>query len=629
MTLWRPARVVAPVLSLVAFGLPAGAAPPADIAAIAPAKSLIVVGTPSFKALSESLHKTELGKLWDEPAVKSFVEDVTRDRMKELGEILKEVDATAADLHPPEGQAGFALFLPESAPKAGRGSPGPDPYMLVAADMGEHAGDYEKLLERVVEKGVKDKEITSESDTYAGTPVTVLKPVIDEKTLQRIKERAEKMRRGGGEEEEEAGEAGKVSEFAAFFGGALEERRAMRIARVGNLLVAGTEQHAFEDALDALKGKAIDSFAESSIYRQSMDQHAPGGTAFAVVNLEEILGRTMATGETDFGVAPGKIFEALGFTGVKAASASLRFDSADGMLDASIGALVPEKKGLLELISTPLGAFEPPDFAPADAAGLTRLSFSFGRIFDVVRSAIAAMPESERSQAAPQVEIARDMTQQALAVMGPGVSIVSAYSRPLGAESSNTTFAIDATDAEAVSNTFTALAGKAQGLMEPHEFEGNQTYKLVLGRGGVTFGLGFGKVFIGGEDAVHGAMRLAGHHEGAGLAQSAQFKQATRSISPGAVMYSWTDMEQTLRWEYWSLKNQVAMVEQALANSPIDPEQREQMIKSMKAAQPEWLDKLPAIETVTAHVGDMVSELRATPEGFRGRVLMVRPTEKK
>ena len=141
-------------------------------------------------------------------------------------------------------------------------------------------------------------------------------------------------------------------------------------------------------------------------------------------------------------------------------------------------------------------------------------------------------------------------------------------------------------------------------------------------------GIGFNHLFIGTEKAVQGALRLAGHPEGATLAQSPAFKEATRSLTPGAIAYSWADMEQELRLQYWTLQNEAKIMDQRLAAAGLEAEQRAEYMKRYRLEQPAWVEKLPPLETILPHVGDTVSELRSTPDGFRGRVLMLRPNPK-
>lgn len=629
----RPARLMARMMALFALVVSAHAAPPTDAASLAPARSFLVVSVPNFKTLSETFKKTDLGKLWDEPGVHDFVGEVSGDFTKSISEFMKSVDPNAKEFSPPEGLVGMALFFPEKGAKTADGAPkkSGDPCMLVVADMGERAGDYEQFLERAVDRGVSDKKITREQDTYQGVPVTVIRPVVDEEAARKRQERLDKMRRGEDVGEDDAAEdPPKGSDVAAWIGGTPDDRRDVRVARVENIFLACTEQHAFEEAIDALKGKDIDSAADAPAFKQSLEQHPGGELAYAVVRIEPLLARLSGDAEDEAdGPSPAKALEALGITSVKAVSLGLHLGMPDGMVDVSFGALAPEKKGLLSLFTTPAGAFEPPVFVPGDSASVARFTFDFPRLFEVLRGALATFPQDVRSQAAPELEMARDMTNPAFQVMGPVVHLVTSYTKPLSAESSEAAWAIDVRDQDAVTTAIAGISAKAQGMLEQEDFEGNTIYKSALG--GVSLGVGFNHLFIGSGTAVRSAMRLAGRKDGEGatLAADARFKSDIAALSPGAIMYSWTDMEQTLRYQYWALKNQASIMEQQLTDYGLDAEQRAKYMKHYKDQQGAWVDKLPDIESILPHLGNTATEVRSTPEGFRGRMLMLKPSEKK
>jgi hypothetical protein len=167
-------------------------------------------------------------------------------------------------------------------------------------------------------------------------------------------------------------------------------------------------------------------------------------------------------------------------------------------------------------------------------------------------------------------------------------------------------------------------------MLEPRDFEGNTIYTAQLPMGGadMALGVGFSKVFVGPGPAVENAMRLAGHPgDSAKLADEPRFRDAARLLSPDAVLYSFTDVEQTLRWSYWQAENVDKIMEQQLEKWGLDDEQKEEYLKSIRDAKKEQAP-LPPMESVIGHFGDTVAELRATPDGFRGRTLMLKPRAK-
>src|SRR6185295_2731007 len=170
----------------------------------------------------------------------------------------------------------LALFFPEKKDKPADGLPAtvPNAYMIATADMGEHAADWDQLLEKLFDQGVRDKKITTERDTYQEVQFTIVRPVVDEDAAKKQKER--KRRVGDPGEDDAAEDPPPSSGLAAFIGGSLDDRRAVRIGRIVSVFIACTEPHAFEDAVDAMKGKNIDALADASDFRAALDQHPAG-----------------------------------------------------------------------------------------------------------------------------------------------------------------------------------------------------------------------------------------------------------------------------------------------------------------------------------------------------------------
>ena len=98
---------LAPGLAVFALCQFALAADP-DIAALAPQRSFLVASVPSWAELNRSFEASELGKLWNEPAVQTFVEKFMKDANQELATFLEETNVEIKDLKPPTGQVGLA-----------------------------------------------------------------------------------------------------------------------------------------------------------------------------------------------------------------------------------------------------------------------------------------------------------------------------------------------------------------------------------------------------------------------------------------------------------------------------------------------------------------------------------------
>lgn len=621
-TLSRRLSVCAAITATVAsFVFPARASEPADIARLAPKRSVLAVSIPDFARFHEAFDRSELGKLWAEPSVQTFVEELTKDQSTQAAEFFKEIGADRDDLKAPKGAVGMALFMPEGEPKKDAdGDPiDPEADILITAEMGENAAGWRDMFRKLIERGEAEKTLTVSEETYGEHKITVLHPVYAE---------AKPARPDAEMNEEDEPDAPPVEKgLAALIGGTTDTPRTLYLLWRGDSFLTSTELSALEAALDSLGGKDIESFSDTEIYKDSLAQHPHGPHVFGVLVLAQLLNdyfaSEMAMGD---GPDPKALFESLGIAGVRSVSFGMALDTADATTTFSLGVLAPEKKGLLSLFSDSAAPFDPGAFVPPDAATVSRLSFRFDKLYDLARSVVASLPEGQREQANQALDQGMGIAKPALDAMGPIVHVVSTYKQPFAADSQGTLFAIDLKDQTAISNTIGFLSGQAQGMIEPREFEGNTIYTSEVAD--FALGVGFNKVFIGQAAAVENAMRLAGRTDGPKIASEPAFKEAVRLLGADSVLYSFNDTRQALRWAYWSFENTDKLVEAQLDAAQLDPEQKAEILKGMRDSMPKWMKHLPPLQTLLNHIGDSIGELRSTPDGFRGRSLILKPAAK-
>jgi hypothetical protein len=357
-----------------------------------------------------------------------------------------------------------------------------------------------------------------------------------------------------------------------------------------------------------------------------MTQHPPGLHGYGVLLVEPLVELLKAQlPEMQEAGAPDvkAILDVLGITNVKSLSFGMRLDNPDWTAETTIGVLVPEKRGLVALLADPLGAFDPPAFVPPDVATVSALSFRFDKVYDLAREIVATFPEENRAQTSAMLDQGVGMVKPALDAMGPGIHYFTSYRQPLAADSESTVFVIDVRDVGVVTNTFSFFATQMGGMVEPRDFEGN----TIFGSDDlpIAVGVGFNRCFIGAPAGVENAMRLAGRADAPRLSDEPAFKEATRVLAPGGNSYTFADTRQVIRWAYWTVENAEKVVAHEVQLSEWDAEDREAFLKDFRENQPEWLKKLPPLDVILSHLGDSASEIRPTPEGFRGRSLLLKP----
>jgi hypothetical protein len=613
----RAARRIAPMVGALSMALHAIAAGP-DIAELAPQRSFLVVSVPDWAELARAFEASDLGKLWNEPQVKSFVEKALKEESEQVSEFLKDLNLELEDFKPPTGQVGVAMFLPEKAAAGDtKGSGLPNPHMLITADLGENAGEWEDALERLIEHGEKGKHITTEEETFAGVRIRVLKPIYAEVNKTPEPPPGEDQEEFQIEQEEVTGGLG------GFLGGSSEDPRQLYIGRVGDTFLAATDLRVLEAAIDGLSGKHQPSIADSQAFRDAAAQRSASELAYATFFPSVLLERLF---ETEDGDSARQVMTATGITDVQAVTMGMRMNTPEAIADMSFALLAAEKKGLLGLLADSGGAFEPPNMVAPDAATVTRIDLNFSKLPDLVRAVAATMGGEQQKMITGFLDQFANIIVPTLEAMGPQVYATSSYTQPLGAESQLMTLAIELKDQGVIANTIALLLGSAQGMVEPREFEGNTIYSSQMFP--VAVGLGFNRLFVGQEAGIENAMRLSGRADAGRLADEPRFRAATAALAPGGIVYSYTDIEQLLRWTYWELQNEEKIAEQMLDDAGYEGEEKDAILKGIREEQPKWLGDLPPVELLLRHAGDTVSELHSTPQGFRGRSLLLRPGAK-
>jgi hypothetical protein len=606
----RAARRIMPIAAAAILALHAPVRAQ-DVAQLAPPRTFLAVSIPNFASLAAAFEDSELGRLWEEPQIRRFFEALIEDQAEEFNQFLKDVNIQVRDLRPPSGQAGFALFLPEGSNEDPRADD--SPHILAVANMGENADDWDDALERLIDHALDQRRITMEDDTYAGVSIRSLKPVYLETNTPRGDDDFDTDEESGG--------------LAGLLGGTSERPRHLHIARIGQTFIACTELGALEAAIDELSGTHRESIADLQHFSDAAAMRPAGEHAYAVFLPEPLL-KSLEEESTEF--SPLRMLGAMGFTTVKAVGMGLRLSTPDATAELSMGLLAPERTGVLGLLLPAPRGFEPPSFIPAHASDVWAIHFDFAGIPDLYRSIARTMPREQERQMIAAFDQISNILVPTLEAMGPGIHYMTVYAQPLSAESEMQTVAIELKDQTIVANTLTFLMGMAQGVLEARDFEGNTIYSSQVVPAAI--GIGFNRAFIGSVAGVENAMRLAGSPDGPGggarITDERAFRDAARNVAPGAIAYTWSDMEQTLRWGYWTTQNQMAILEAQFREFGWPEEELNEFINELREERAKWLDHLPPLDLLTRSIGDMVSEFHATPEGFRSRTLLLKPSSR-
>ena len=585
------------LLSVMSVGGLAEGAEPVTITDLAPKDTMLLLSADAWPQARKALDESGMGELWDEPSVKAFVgrlidTEFGSGEVEEMMAWFEDLEIDLKDLGEPRGATGMAMYGVMTDGELRM-------EMLVHADFGDGAAELESDLETMLDDLMDRDEVEWDTEGHGDRDIHIVKLVEEDDD--------------DAEEDMWAPEPSLMERMAA---------EGMYICRVDQHVLLASEMDHLKSAIDRIEGDRLESVGESRLYNEARAQHADDVHLFGAFMLPDVMRESIEADMAQEMMLPlpvGNPVEALGLLSFEAAGVGCVFDADDAMTEMTIGVLVPEKKGIFKLLGRAADGFDPPPFIGADTASVFRIAVQFSEVIGLVEKIAEGFPPELAGQMQAAMEFFKQNFGPVFRTMGPEVYIAQTYSRPLGAESMRQVIAIRATDALAVSNAIAPIAPMA--AMEPRDFQGNQIFEDPTGQG---IGIGFGYVFIGAVEDIENAMRQAGNPDGARLATEDRFARATGPLVGESVLASYSDMRQAIEYLYWQWNNMEAVWKAQLDAMGLDAEMRE-MMEDAGPATPEWVDSLPPMDLLLKYLGDSVFEIEPTPDGYRGRSLILRP----
>lgn len=625
---------VALAASIATWAAPALAADALTIADIAPKNSALIVGADDFTAMRAAFDRTGMKDIMDDPSVKAWFKDATKEATEKLADLLETIDAKMEDLSAPTGAAGFAVWMQEQA------EPTDPPFGFIAmGDFGENAQKMHDTLVAAFEKGEEDKKLTMKSEDFADTEIYTLTQIEPEK--KKPDNDADKDADNQNDDDWQDWEDWENQDAGA----PAPRIQTVYYAHAGSRLMVSSVRTDLENAIDRADGKKLESVRDSEDFHTA---RADIGThdAYAVLLTKPLLdvaaaeAKKAADESGDAGPAVLPWLDALGISDVQALSAGVKFDTDDAMMESKYAVLAPKFRGLLSLFDVEPSSFAPPPFVPADAATYTMIQVKLADVMNVLQEVIQGLPADQAQQAGALLPMIQGFAGPMLNAMGSKVYMSQGYAQPYGPDSKKTLVAISASNTDALSAAMGQNAAQ-MGLVS-RDFQGNQIWSMppdapIASAMGtvpdIAIAIGFGNMFIGPEAVVENALRLAaqGGKEGAlTLANEDSFQNATHFVAPKGFSFSYTNLHRTLEYAKWFVGHydeiMKAQMEKMLGN--VDDPQIKKMMQDNQPEKPEWLKNLPDLDIIAKHVGDSVTEFQRSDDGMRGRTLWLRPSNK-
>lgn len=583
----------------------------------APSESLVVASVKDWTSMKAAFDRTGYKALWSTAEVQALVAEAAKEMATEFETALTDAGVAKEDLVYPTGAIGMAMFMTEPletiAERIGTLEGEMRVGTIVMADFGADADKFGALLEKLYDNASEKSGAEIKQTAHGDLTITSVIPAA---------------------EPEDEGEEDDAEDFDMPGTDLImpfdeENEVSFHIVRMGTTYMMADTIEALHESIDRAADPTRPSIAEESTYVRSLGQH-PEDLAASVVFSVQPMVRLAAAGLTaeqraSDETAPDMsvILDAVGVMGVETASFGVRLDTPDAMMETSIGVLAPEKKGLLAMFQSGAPSFNPPSFVPSNASSVWQLVIDFKQIPQVVASVIESFPEPVRGQASAGYGQAQPIVQSVIDALGSDIYVAQTITQPLGPQSQRTLVGVRITDALVFGNLATTYAPMA-GL-EGREFQGAQIFEE--GTVGIAVGLGAEWLFVGTTAEVEDALRRAGAPGDDLLGEQARFKAAAAELQGDAVMSSYADMDQIVRYLLWSATHAADIADAQMAAFGMDEEARREMREAMEAEQADWIRLLPSADVILEHIGDTVGELRPSDDGFRGRTLFLAPAK--
>ncbi|MGA0173496.1 MAG: hypothetical protein ACO3NL_07585 [Phycisphaerales bacterium] len=506
-------------LSIVAFALPAMAAPPLSIRDVAPKSSAIVVGGDDLKAAWTRLQETPLWGLWSSEEMQAAIKPV----LEELREASKEM---ATELGRPDDELsmpasfGLAIFT-QMDEEIGFERP----FVLGFVDWGDDAGSLE-IVEAMFDQAEKD----------GGLQRTDLKgEVVRVVSL-------------GDEDEEEMDD-----DFGDPFGmdpmSGLADFDNIYLMKNGSRHLLASDLVVLEDLLAAIDGKAVEPIGTTNDFKDTYG--LLGDPDVYAMLLTSNLQKMLASGEAAFMLATAQPILSQVFGDIRAHAVGMSVDQGGAMVDQRLAMTVPgPKKGLLSLITMDTAVEPPPAMVPSDAIGYGRMNIRFDAIVPTLREIVAGLGEMEREQMEGMLMQFAPMMEQAFGAMEPTVRIYNSVRMPVDVDSMETLVAIPCTDLTRL-EPLVAMMGPGMGLMR-RDFQGQAIYSDEFSP--MAIGLGQGHLFLGPAAAVEQSLRGVPADD-EGLAGAAWAKAALEALGNERVVgFGMTDLVEQIRMQREMMK---------------------------------------------------------------------------
>lgn len=340
--------------------------PPAE--KLLPPDTLVVVTAPDFAALKDASNRSPQTRLWQDPAMKPFVDKFTAKLTEEITAPLeKDLGVTLSNyVSLLQGQLTFAFVQNGWS----GGDEKPQPAWLLLLDSKDQSGQLSTNLTQLKRKWT-DADKNCRAETIRGVEFTVVKL-----TTNDVPDSMKKLLPSEGptfpDADPESPATPKNEPVSA----------ELFIGQSGSLFLAGNEGRVIEKVLAAQAGSSAPTLSENPTFEANRLMLFRDALFFGWVNtkaITDMINNQLASKDDSAADEPSflpfkpeAVIGALGLDKIKSAAFSIRNSSEGSTAEIFLTAPAADRRGLLNLIAAEPKETLPPTFVPANVVKYQR-----------------------------------------------------------------------------------------------------------------------------------------------------------------------------------------------------------------------------------------------------------------
>jgi hypothetical protein len=527
------------------------AAPPPE--KMLPDSTIAFVKINNAAGLREAFLRSQLGQLWNDPAVKAWKDDLI-ERVDAASKTLKErIGVTYLELFKlPQGPTAIA-FLKHENPQV-------PIVLLVIADAGKNTATMNDVMNRATKQGeINGSKVTTE--TFQGVPIHVIQP-----PKEKDKDKDAK---------------------------ADQPEPPIVWANQGSLFYIGSDLAAMKDLLAHEKGRS-DALASTESFGQAAKKITPDSQVFWYVDLPKVV-RLMATSGAVANAANANanadpnqaqqnetMLQVAGLNSLKAATGSftLNVGNYDSLTKTHILMQAPPQ-GLVNVFRLPKVALHPEPWVPASVASYQTISWDLDHAFVALNDLAnlfqpGVVQVLEQQLVGPNGGEPLRFKQDIFDPLGDRVTIISDFKKPVKEDSERMIMALALENPRAMQNTLNKLIALTGGQPKKREFQGTTIYDFEVPalpdpnaaaggaqpgaggngnlkpRGPVSVAIAKDTLFISSEETLLEQVLRGG---GKSLADSAEFQKVRKEIPEKVSSLTYVRPDEQARITYDMIKS--------------------------------------------------------------------------